>query len=217
MHMKTTVKSETAARVGVGRPAESSAEDTKERIVHAAVQAFSTRGFAAVSTRALAAEAGVNIATLNYHFGSKQGVYHAAVDEVYRRLGVRGARMLPRIAGLSMHGMMEEIYRSAREEATSIRLLLREVLDHDGLTEHTRRDHFLPSIGTYAAQVGALVDVPERTARELLVTMGLMIGRIAVQDPETLREAYGCADLDETHTTVIRILCGMAQTLMRTT
>ncbi|MCA8879349.1 MAG: CerR family C-terminal domain-containing protein [Rhodobacteraceae bacterium] len=58
------------------------ADDTRRRLVSAALKQFGRHGFTATSTRALAAEAGTNIASIAYHFGSKAGLYRACGEHV---------------------------------------------------------------------------------------------------------------------------------------
>lgn len=48
--------------------------DTRARILQAAEALFAEHGFDAVSMRELTARAGVNLAAVNYHFGSKQAL-----------------------------------------------------------------------------------------------------------------------------------------------
>ena len=55
--------------------------DTRIRILDAAEELFMLHGFEAASMRALTARAGVNLAAVNYHFGSK----HALIEAVFRR------------------------------------------------------------------------------------------------------------------------------------
>jgi AcrR family transcriptional regulator len=50
-------------------------QDTKKRIVEASTYLFGVKGFDGTSTREIAKLAGVNIASLNYHFRSKQGLH----------------------------------------------------------------------------------------------------------------------------------------------
>jgi AcrR family transcriptional regulator len=58
--------------------------DTKDRILATAEKLFMERGYAATSLREITARARVNLAAVNYHFGSKE----ALVREVFeRRLG----------------------------------------------------------------------------------------------------------------------------------
>ena len=54
---------------------------TKDRILHAAEELFAAQGFATTSLRQVTSRADVNIAAVNYHFGSKDNL----VNEVFRR------------------------------------------------------------------------------------------------------------------------------------
>ena len=54
---------------------------TKDRILHAAEELFAAQGFATTSLRQVTSRADVNIAAVNYHFGSKENL----VNEVFRR------------------------------------------------------------------------------------------------------------------------------------
>jgi AcrR family transcriptional regulator len=54
---------------------------TKERILGAAEQLFAQHGFAGASLRQVTAAANVNLAAVNYHFGSKENL----INEVFRR------------------------------------------------------------------------------------------------------------------------------------
>ena len=54
---------------------------TKDRILGAAEELFAQHGFAATSLRQVTGLAAVNIAAVNYHFGSKENL----VNEVFRR------------------------------------------------------------------------------------------------------------------------------------
>jgi AcrR family transcriptional regulator len=51
--------------------------DTKQRILNAAEKLFAEHGLAATSLRAITAEAGVNLASVNYHFHSKEELIRA--------------------------------------------------------------------------------------------------------------------------------------------
>ena len=52
---------------------------TKERILDAAEALFMQHGFEATSLRAITAAAGVNLAAVNYHFGSKEELFQAVL------------------------------------------------------------------------------------------------------------------------------------------
>ncbi len=65
--------------------------DTKTRILDAAEQLFARNGFSATSLRTVIAAAGVNLASVHYHFGSKEGLIEAVFA---RRVGPLNERRL---------------------------------------------------------------------------------------------------------------------------
>ena len=56
--------------------------DTKDTILDAAEDLFAEQGFGATSLRQLTARAGVNLAAVNYHFGSKKALWQAAAEHL---------------------------------------------------------------------------------------------------------------------------------------
>jgi AcrR family transcriptional regulator len=71
-----------AKRAAEQATAAADAEDgTRDRILKTAERLFAERGFNGVSVRELASAASVNIASIGYHFRSKEGL----LAEVYRR------------------------------------------------------------------------------------------------------------------------------------
>src|ERR1700760_1160400 len=54
--------------------------DKKDHILDVAEKVFSELGFDGASTRTISGEAGVNMAMLNYYFGSKEGLYLAVFE-----------------------------------------------------------------------------------------------------------------------------------------
>ncbi len=64
---------------GRGRPG---GPESRARLLEAAGKLFARDGFDAVSTRALARAAGANLAAITYHFGGKQGLYHAVLRQL---------------------------------------------------------------------------------------------------------------------------------------
>jgi AcrR family transcriptional regulator len=54
-------------------------DPTRHRILHAALAIFAERGFKAATVREICAQAGVNVASVNYHFRSKEALYREAL------------------------------------------------------------------------------------------------------------------------------------------
>ena len=55
-------------------------QTTKDRLLDAAEQLFAERGYDATSMRELTTAAAVNLAAVNYHFGSKRELFAAVFD-----------------------------------------------------------------------------------------------------------------------------------------
>ena len=62
----------------------SRSEETRRRILEAAIQQFGAHGFEGASTREIAKEAGVNAPALAYHFDGKEGLYRACAQYLVR-------------------------------------------------------------------------------------------------------------------------------------
>src|SRR5919199_6351467 len=57
-------------------------DTTRERVLDAAERLFAEHGYQATTLRMVTAEAGANIAAVNYYFGSKQALLAAVVHRV---------------------------------------------------------------------------------------------------------------------------------------
>ena len=69
-------------------------EETRQRILDAALNAFGEASFKAVTTRRIAQAAGVSLPTLQYYFGDKEGLYRACAETIVERY--RQTRAPPR-------------------------------------------------------------------------------------------------------------------------
>jgi AcrR family transcriptional regulator len=72
-------------------------DTARQRLLSEALRAFSRNGYDGASTRAIADAAGVNHSLIAYHFGSKDGLWRAAMSDVLAsfesaRLDKMGAR-----------------------------------------------------------------------------------------------------------------------------
>ena len=61
------------------------AESASERLIEVGTRLFATRGLDGTSIRDLADAAGVNVAAVHYHFGGKEQLYAAVVEQVFAR------------------------------------------------------------------------------------------------------------------------------------
>lgn len=167
------------------------AADTKERILDAAEALFMEQGFTSTSLRTITTRAGVNLAAVNYHFGSKDELIRAVFT---RRLGPLNRERIAlldeleaRVKGQSLP--VEEILeaflmagvRVARDArrggALFIRLLGRAFTEPTGQVRQLLPEQFEESVARYkAALARALPQLPER---ELVWRLHFIFGAIA--------------------------------------
>ena len=55
--------------------------DKKDHIINVAIELFAEKGFEGSSIRDLAAKADVNVAMVNYYFGSKDKLFEAMIEQ----------------------------------------------------------------------------------------------------------------------------------------
>jgi len=71
--------------------------DTRDRILDVAERMFGDRGFAATSLRDITTEAGANVASVNYHFGSKEALLAEVLDRRLKPINERRLRLLDEV------------------------------------------------------------------------------------------------------------------------
>ncbi len=60
-------------------------ENSKQKILSAATKLFAHKGFDAVSVREICKEANANLCLISYHFGGKQELYNAIIDDLIEK------------------------------------------------------------------------------------------------------------------------------------
>jgi len=106
--------------------------DPRERILDAAERAFAAQGLAGARVAAIAADAGVNKAMLYYYFGSKEGLFEAALGRVAAAVeGLAEASL--RITGLAPEARVRTFLEGYRtlvlSRPVAVRMVLWDVLD----------------------------------------------------------------------------------------
>jgi AcrR family transcriptional regulator len=166
-------------------PPERPASETREQLVSAAERLFAERGFAGVSVRLIAAEAGVNWSLVGYYFRGKDGL----LAEVYRRhcttLNRERLRLLAeaRGTGLKLESVIEAFVRPALAEIqgrdgenqfSRLRAML--AAENAPLLAQLVADNFDQSSRTFVAALRECL--PELPADEILWRFHFMLGTI---------------------------------------
>jgi AcrR family transcriptional regulator len=100
-------------------------QSTRERILDAAERLFGQQGFQGTSLRQITEEAAVNLAAVNYHFGSKEDLYKGVIVRRLRPVNEERLRLLTHAEQLA--GEQPVPIRSILE--TFIRPLLQQAMD----------------------------------------------------------------------------------------
>lgn len=159
--------------------------ETRERLLAAAERLFAERGYAAVSVRAIAAEADVNWSLVGYHFRGKEGL----LVEIYRRhCRALNAERLKRLAaarrsGLQLEAVIEAFARPAlaeiqRQDGQTPFSRLRTILAAEDAALFTQlvRQNFDRSSRTFVSALGQCL--PGVPADEILWRFHFMLGTI---------------------------------------
>lgn len=77
---------------------------TRERIIEVAGEIFGVEGFKAATIRKIAEAANANVASINYHFRDKDGLYAEVLEEIF----ASGFKRFPSDMGLSPDSSPEE-------------------------------------------------------------------------------------------------------------
>lgn len=165
-----------------GVVSETRGEATRQRILDTAVRLFSEHGINGVSLRTITAEAGVNSAAANYHFGSKKGLLEAVFaghaagisDERETLLaGCHAAPGRPPLLEQIISAFLEPGMRGLHGGTTFARLRGRMLAES---SEHTRElyaTHFNDSSGRFLDALGAAL--PELPPEDLYWRFHLML------------------------------------------
>ncbi|MCP4091850.1 MAG: TetR/AcrR family transcriptional regulator [Planctomycetes bacterium] len=159
--------------------------DTKQRILDAAQTLFAERGFPATSLREITKLADVNLAAVNYHFGSKDGLLKELVNECIEPINKERIRLLdaaeaeaggqPLVLRDLVRIFIEPAVREMCEENGSMPCVLSRLHHepHAGL-EEMMADILGPTISRFIAATHRCL--PHRTPEELMIRGHFMVG-----------------------------------------
>lgn len=153
----------------MNRPARelrSDGEATRNRILQAAGELFAASGYAETSSKAIAAQAQVDLASINYHFGNRSGLYQAVLTAAHDQLlGLAGLRQLvdselPAVSKLRV--LIEQLVEHATREpqAWQLRVLAREVLAPSSHLQVLFQDEALPKMGLVKRLLSEITEIP---------------------------------------------------------
>ena len=177
---------------------------TKERILSAAEELFARHGFAGASLRAVTATANVNLAAVNYHFGSKENL----INEVFRRrldqltetrlnaLKAAKQRPDPSLEGILV-AFVEPAFELTRDHqggAAFMRVLARAYAEHDQRLRKFLSDNYGQVLREFAKALAP--SLPQLGKEELYWRMDFVAGALtyAMADFGLIRRPAGMSE-----------------------
>ena len=171
--------------------AEATSAGTKSRILDAAERLFLEHGFEATSLRQLTAAAGVNLAAVNYHFGSKEELFQAVLT---RRLDPMNQERIDLLTKLEreaggkplscekvLFAMLIPALKLARDERRGgknfLRLLGRAYADPAPFIRHFLSQQYAGMIGRY--KEAFLRALPQLSRQELTWRLHFVMGALS--------------------------------------
>ena len=191
---------------------EARSADTRERILDAAERLFMAHGYEGTSMRQITGEAAVNLAAVNYHFGSKESL----IQEVFRRrldwLNVERMRVLDELESAAggrplqpaqiVDGFFGTLFRLAKDEQrggmTFLRLLGRTLTEPSAFIRTFLAREYQMVMDRYKeALFAAMPDVPKA---EIVWRFQFMLGATsyAIAGTDALRLVSDW-EMDEEH------------------
>ena len=158
------------------------ATDTREHIVAVARRAFGAKGYDATSLRSIATQAGVDPGLLVHYFGTKEGVFQAAID-----VAVQPGQLFRGLEGLSAQDVAEQLVRRYmmvldRDESRDIVMgLIRSAVSNERAAD-VLRDVLFRELLT---SLEPLIDAPDAELRASLIVaqlVGIATLRYVVRD-----------------------------------
>ena len=173
-------------------PVREDGAQTRQQLLEVAGQVFAEQGYARATSKEICERANANIAAVNYHFGGKDGLYAAVLEEAHSRLvsidlvaaAVKdqkdpqaGLRMfLSRIVG--------EIARRD-QGAWELRVLSREVLAPTPMMDRMVATQVAPKARLVSGMIGGMLGLPPThpaVSRSIVSLMGPCVMLLMVSE-----------------------------------
>src|SRR4051812_24305730 len=138
---------------------------TRDRILERAGELFAATGYGETTSKAIATAARVDLASINYHFGSRTGLYQAVLVEAHRRLitldlleALERSRQPARV---KLERLIEAFVDSAlARRGWHSRVLAREIFAPSSNLEALAQQEALPKIKVIMQILSAITGIP---------------------------------------------------------
>ncbi len=152
--------------------------ETRVRLLKAAARLFGERGFSHVSVREICKEAGTNVASVNYHFRDKLGLYRELIGSVAEGMHRGKIAALEAGAGLSAEEQLRAYIRNflhqlldpkPEEVCWMEKLIAREMMEPTAALDLIIEKGIRPAGERLKQLVSKVLELPPETRHVLMV------------------------------------------------
>lgn len=149
------------------RSVRSDGAETRLHILQVAGQLFAEKGFERTTSREICSAAGTNLAAVNYHFGSRDGLYEAVLVEAHGQIvGLDDLESIAR-SGVTPEAKLRKLIAlvvrrsSAIDLPWGLRVLVREFMSPSTHVNTLLKQAVLPKLRVARAMIAEFLGVPD--------------------------------------------------------
>ncbi|MEJ1171975.1 TetR/AcrR family transcriptional regulator [Variovorax sp. CCNWLW235] len=156
-----------APRPTAARTPRTDGNATRLHILETAGQLFAERGFAESTSKEICTRAGTNMAAVNYHFGSRDGLYEAVLIEAHRQLvsmdELVSLASVPADPRLKLRTFLTHLMEMGSQPRApwGFRVVLREALSPSPALPVMVRQAVLPKAKLIRGLIGGIMGLPD--------------------------------------------------------
>ena len=189
--------------------------DTKQRILDTAERLIADQGYAATSLRNIIGEAGVNLAAVHYHFGSKEDLLDELILRKAGAVNQQRLELLDRYEAEAGGGpvpvekvlsaFFEPMIQAGGRSPQFVKLMGR--MQSEGLIPSIVAKHFHPTFARFLTALRrSLPQLPEAELRSRLQFMIGAMSHAVCAERQVPMEAGRAVEIPEFRTTIRRLM-----------
>lgn len=202
---KSASKRQPAKRSAAKIPQREDGAQTRQQLLEVAGRLFAEQGYARVTSKQICEVAGTNVAAVNYHFGGKDGLYAAVLEEAHARL-VSIELVVTTTQGDADPGeklrilLTQVVGQIARrhQDTWALRVLSREIMAPTSMMNRMVADRIMPKLKLVAAMIAGALGVPANhpaVSRCMLSIIG-PCGFLLITNPDLQKQMFPSLSLD---------------------
>ncbi len=197
MNSNETPKGAKRVSQHTGRLPRADGDSTRAQIIETAGQLFADLGYGGTTSKLICEKCGCNLAAVNYHFGSRDGLYSSVLIESHRRL--IGLNTMLDISNSSddsrtkLSHIIDTLIDGIDANQWHSRLFIREIMAPSVLIDEMIKSEALPKLSLLKALISDItgIDTQDPTMSLTLLSTMAPCMLLLVGNRDNLRKVFG--------------------------